>query len=139
MVDLVNQAKVVATSKNTYSDLDLFLTPHPVTGDITLKTDVEAVKRSVRNIVLTNYYERPFKPNLGTNIRSSLFELDNDRTKHILYDRIVNAIETLEPRVYNVKLQFSNKNDNHLHVSVTYTIRNSSLTNSFEVKIKRTR
>lgn len=139
MVDLVNQAKVVATGKSLYSDLDLFLTPHPVTGDITLKTDTEAVKRSVRNIVLTNFYERPFKPNLGTNIRASLFELDNDRVRHILYDRIVNAIETLEPRVYNVKLQFSNQSDNHLHVSVTYTIRNSSLTNSFEVKIKRTR
>ena len=59
--------------------LDLLFTAHPITGDVATKSDSDAVRRSVRNIVMTNYYERPFKPSLGGNVRGLLFELDTDR------------------------------------------------------------
>ena len=58
-----------SVAEKVYADLDLFFRPHPVTGDISLKYDTDAVKRSVRNIMMTNYYERPFKPGFGSNIR----------------------------------------------------------------------
>ena len=79
MVDyVVNKGKNVAI-KEAYKDLDLFFTAHPITGDVATKSDSDAVRRAVRNIVLTNYYERPFKPSLGGNVRGLLFELDTDR------------------------------------------------------------
>ena len=64
-IDITNQSKQVATSKNAYSDLDILFRKHPQTGDVVVRTDAEAVKRSVKNIILTNHYERPFKPNFG--------------------------------------------------------------------------
>ena len=70
-IDVVNNAKVVAT-KNNYRDLDLLFKAHPITGDVTTRSDVEAVKRSVKNIILTNNYERPFKPGFGGSIRDLL-------------------------------------------------------------------
>ena len=57
--------------KNEYSDIDIMFTAHPISGDITTKKDSDAVKRAVRNIILTNDYERPFKPNFGANLRSN--------------------------------------------------------------------
>ena len=60
MVDyVVNKSKNVAI-KEAYKDLDINFLAHPITGDVTTKTDSDAVKRAVKNIVLTNYYERPF-------------------------------------------------------------------------------
>ena len=66
-----NSSKVVV--KNEFTDLDIMFTAHPISGDITTKKDSDAVMRSVRNILLTNNYERPFKPNFGADLRSQLF------------------------------------------------------------------
>lgn len=72
MAQYVNNGKTVA-SENIYSDLNLSFKPHPITGDITRKTDVDAVKQSIKNLISTNHYERPFKPSLGANLRGKLF------------------------------------------------------------------
>ena len=56
--------KPLSTNTRTWADLDLDFTAHPVTKDIVLKRDVEAVKRSIRNLILTNQYERPFQPTI---------------------------------------------------------------------------
>ena len=58
----------------TYKDINLSFARHPVTGDIAFLTNVEAVKRSVRNLINTNFYERPFHPEIGSDVRSILFE-----------------------------------------------------------------
>ena len=86
-VNIKSEGKNVATP-NRYKDLDIFFTPHPVTGDITVKTDTDAVRRSVRNIILTNKYERPFKPNFGGSLRDMLFELDTRPKLRRATDRI---------------------------------------------------
>ena len=77
----VQSKNKITARKNFYTDIDLNITPHPSSGDLVLKQDKEAVKRSVRNIMLTNNYERPFKPNFGANLRGLLFELADDMTK----------------------------------------------------------
>ena len=77
-IEIKNESSTIV-SKNLWKDLDLLFRVHPVTGDVVTRTDVEAVKRSVRNIVLTNKYERPFKPNFGTSLRELLFELNTSR------------------------------------------------------------
>ena len=57
-----------------FKDINLSLAKHPITGDIATLTNIEAVKRSVRNLINTNFYERPFHPEIGSNVRSILFE-----------------------------------------------------------------
>ena len=62
------------TRKNDYSDLDLDFLAHPTTGDVVKKTGLDAIKRSVRNLILTNYYDKPFRPGIGSNAQKILFD-----------------------------------------------------------------
>ena len=59
-------------SSRVYKDLNLNFTTNPVTSDVTTVTDVNAVKRSVRNLLLTNHYDRPFHPEIGSNVQTLL-------------------------------------------------------------------
>ena len=118
---LVNNGKTVAT-KNVYSDMDITMRAHPVTGDVTLKTDTDAIRRAVRNIVLTNKYERPFKPNFGGSIRDMLFELDTDRKINRMQNSLKTLIEKFEPRVKNVTIRFDDVVDNSMDVTIFYNI-----------------
>jgi|TARA_B110000240_G_scaffold102027_1_gene115508 phage baseplate assembly protein W len=118
---LVNNGKTVAT-KNVYSDMDITMRAHPVTGDVTLKTDTDAIRRAVRNIVLTNKYERPFKPNFGGSIRDMLFELDTDRKINRMQKSLKTLIEKFEPRVKNVTIRFDDVVDNSMDVTIFYNI-----------------
>ena len=96
-MSMQNQNKI--TARRWYTDIDLNITPHPSSGDLVLKYDKEAIKRSIRNIMLTNNYERPFKPSFGANLRGLLFELADDLTKFEIRRQIEDAIMSFEPRV----------------------------------------
>ena len=137
MVEYVNKSKNVAI-KEAYSDLDLLFKAHPISGDVTVKTDADAVKRAVKNIVLTNYYERPFKPSLGGNIRGMLFELDTDRKLNRAKKRLAQAIEDFEPRVENVKCKFDTSG-NRLDVIVFYNIKNGLSSQELQFTVNRKR
>ena len=138
MVDyVVNKGKNVAI-KEAYKDLDLNFMAHPITGDVTTKSDSEAVKRAVKNIVLTNYYERPFKPSLGGNIRGLLFELNTDRQLNRARDRLADTITALEPRVENVRCKFDTSG-NSLNVIIFYNIKNGLTGQEVEFNITRAR
>ena len=138
MVDyVVNKSKNVAI-KEAYKDLDINFLAHPITGDVTTKTDSDAVKRAVKNIVLTNYYERPFKPSLGGNIRGLLFELDTDRKLNRARKRLAETISDLEPRVENVRCKFDTSG-NSLNVVIFYNIKNGITGQEVEFHITRAR
>ena len=81
-----------------WKDLDLFFSKKLGSNDINTLTDITAVKRSVRNLVLTNHYEKPFHPEIGSGVRAILFELMTPMTAFILTKKIENIIETYEPR-----------------------------------------
>lgn len=81
-----------------YKDLDLNFIPHPNTGDIVPLKGVDAVRRSIKNIILTNFFERPFKPKIGGNILALLFENFDPQMEHILVEQIGNVIRRYEPR-----------------------------------------
>mgnify|MGYP001191003776 FL=1 len=85
-------------SNNLYSDLNLNFNKNPATKDIAKLKDVEAVKRSVRNLILTNRFERPFHPEIGSDIRALLFENMTPTIQTLLTDRIRDVLETYEPR-----------------------------------------
>tara|TARA_B110000503_G_scaffold92138_1_gene138996 strand:- start:131 stop:550 length:420 start_codon:yes stop_codon:yes gene_type:complete len=123
-IDIKNESSTIV-SKNLWKDLDLLFRVHPVTGDVVTRTDVEAVKRSVRNIVLTNKYERPFKPNFGTSLRELLFELNTSRQLKKAQRRIKETLEKTEPRIMNVHVLLSNTDSNEVNITIIYDIKNS--------------
>jgi len=81
-----------------YTDLDLFFAKKATSKDISKVTDIQAVKRSIRNLVLTNHYEKPFHPEIGSGVRGILFEPMTPLTAHILTRKIEDVIENFEPR-----------------------------------------
>ena len=86
-------------SVRTYKDLNLDFARHPVTNDLVKIEDVDAIKRSVRNLINTNFYERPFQPELGCGVRELLFENFTPMTKVFLERKIEEVIVNYEPRV----------------------------------------
>ena len=81
-----------------YTDLDLFFAKMATSKDISKVTDIQAVKRSIRNLVLTNHYEKPFHPEIGSGVRGILFEPMTPLTAHILTRKIEDVIVNFEPR-----------------------------------------
>ena len=81
-----------------YTDLDLFFGRKSVSKDINKVTDVQAVKRSIRNLVLTNFYEKPFHPEIGCGVRGLLFELMDPLTSYAIAKQIEITVENFEPR-----------------------------------------
>jgi phage baseplate assembly protein W len=85
-------------SSRIYKDLDLDFQLNSATKDIQKLTDVESVKRSVRNLINTNHYERPFHPEIGSNLRAMLFELITPQMTHVISKQIDLLIKNYEPR-----------------------------------------
>ena len=85
-------------SSRVYKDLNLNFTTNPVTNDVTTLTDVNAVKRSVRNLLLTNHYDRPFHPEIGSYVQALLFENFGPITGNQLSRTIEEMIANFEPR-----------------------------------------
>ena len=85
-------------SSRIFKDLNLDFQQNTATKDIQKLKDIEAVKRSVRNLVNTNHYEKPFHPEIGSNLRAMLFELMTPQMNHIISKQIENLINNYEPR-----------------------------------------
>ena len=139
MADYLKPNAKVNAKKNLYSDLDLFMTPHPVTKDVTTKKDSDAIKRSVKNIILTNKFERPFKPNFGASVRNMLFELDSQRQMRKFTKEIEKMISILEPRVNNVTVALGEMRGNELNMTVFYNITNGLPNQGVEFTVTRVR
>ena len=82
-----------------YKDLDLNFGRNPITNDVNKLTDVEAVKRSVRNLINTNHYERPFHPEIGSDVRAMLFEPMTPLTALNLQRKVAEVLNNFEPRI----------------------------------------
>ena len=119
---LTNKSK---RSARIFSDLNLDFVQNPATKDIQKIEDVDAVKRSVRNLINTNYYERPFRPSLGSNLRAMLFELYSPQMSHAISKEIDLLIKNYEPRarLVNVKTN-SDLERNGYEVSISFYVVN---------------
>ena len=102
-------------SSQVYSDIDLFFGPKIGSKDISKLTDFTAVKRSVRNLVLTNFYEKPFHPEIGSGVRDILFEPMTPLTAHVLTRKIEEVIENFEPRAILVGVRATPNLDNNAY------------------------
>jgi len=111
-----------------YKDLNLFFSPNPVTKDISKVTDVQAIKRAVRNLVLLNPGEKPFHPEVGTGIRASLFQNFGPIELSALRTKIEFSINKYEPRVTLQSVDFGEENqnldNNTLSCKINFTINN---------------
>ena len=115
-------------TRNTrqYSDFNLLFSIHPVTGDVLKKNDEEAVKQSLRNLVSTRHYERPFHPEIGCQIHGLLFENFNPVTVQVMKKTILDTIDKFEPRVTVLEVKLREKaDDNEVVCDVIFRLNNS--------------
>ena len=111
-----------------YADLDLDFVMNPSTGDINILNGVQDIKRSVRNLVFTNFYERKFQSNIGSDVNALLFDLDTPLTPVFLQDAISGVINNFEPRVKLQKVTVKSDPNNYAYnVTLEYTILNRDL------------
>ena len=124
-----------------YSDIDLFFGPKTGTGDVNRVTNFTAVKRSVRNLVLTNFYEKPFHPEIGSGVRDILFEPMTPITAYVLTMKIEEVIENFEPRVRLVGVRAQPNLDNNAYeVTIEFYVVNAPTELvSMEVLLERLR
>ena len=109
----------IKRKSRAFKDISLSFSPHPITKDLPVLTNERAIVRSVRNLVETIPTERFFNPNLGTDIRDSLFENFSRTTVNIIEDQVRDTVRQFEPRVSNVGVEVRAIPDN----------------NTFEVKV----
>lgn len=127
-------------TKEIYSDIPISFTAHPVTGNIKKSINREAVKNSIRNIVLTNHGERFFKPKFGGNVTSQLFENASKFTEFNTARSIRISLQNFEPRaeIINCKVT-SNPDNNNLTVSLKFRVLNDPEPVSLNVLLERIR
>ena len=111
--DLSNSKTLVTGQQKNWVDLDLAFMAKPgsmvdgvMKGDVYMKKDTAAVMQSVRSIVLTNFYEKPFNPSFGSNVRSMLFENKENYSESMMRQRIFESIGLYEPRAIVEDVQF---------------------------------
>ena len=113
-------------SAKIYRDLDLDFQFNSATKDIQKLTDVESVKRSVRNLINTNHYERPFHPELGSNLRAMLFENITPQMTHVISKQIYLLLQNFEPRAKLVQVATMPQFERNAYaVTISFFVQNS--------------
>lgn len=130
----------MSTLKKIYSDLDFTFTKKPVTNDIALSYDENAVIRSIRNLLSTNRYERLFNPDLGSNINALLFENITSFVASTLEREISNTLSNNEPRANITQIVVAaNPDQNRYDVTITFFIENATLPTTVTLLLERNR
>lgn len=116
---------IIVSRTKKFSDIDISFTAKP-NGEIYKKVDAAAVKQSVKNIVLTNHYEKPFQPYFGGNVSAMLFEMADGTTTSAIKRTIKEAIEAYEPRAQILDIQvISNPDRNSVSATIVFQVINS--------------
>ena len=135
----LEQAKIVS-KKKPHRDLDLSLKIHPIRKDIIPLKDDAAIKNAIRNLLVTNFYERPFQSDLGANLRGLLFEPAGMLTNIQMRDNIRFCVEKYEPRVSVDSIDITDVVDeNRYNIEVFFTIKEFSTQDSVEIVLRRLR
>lgn len=137
-----SQASPVSSRRGVtrYSDLDLQLLPHPQKKDIIPLRDEEAVKNAVRTLVITNFFERPFQPNLGANLRSLLFEPADAITRLAIKDAVHNILHRHEPRIENINIIIETTSDETEYtIGIVFSIKENDSVQDVEINLRRLR
>tara|TARA_B100001093_G_scaffold516879_1_gene596821 strand:+ start:1030 stop:1470 length:441 start_codon:yes stop_codon:yes gene_type:complete len=130
---------VVGARSVDYSDIDLVFAPKPA-GDVFKKTSVAAVKQSVKNLLMTNRFEKPFDTTFGGNLNDFLFELETGDEAELIADNIIEAVELHEPRakVINVDVNLRPETNN-VRITVVFEILSVGETVTLDLNLTRLR
>jgi len=135
----LNTLSVISARSANYKDIDLSL-ELKTSGDVYKKERAAAVKQSVKNIIMTNYFEKPFEPFFGANVQGLLFELANDTTGEEIKNNVKSAIEFYEPRAEIINLEVNSLPDNYsISVRLEFKIVNSEETIVLQTSLSRLR
>ena len=123
-----------------YSDVDTNLTVNPISADVGRITNENAIRRSIRNLLHTDFYERPFKPDIGSNIRKLLFELVTPITVELLQKSISDVITNYEPRANLIDVICTPYEDNNaIDVTIVFSIINREEPITMQLSLDRIR
>lgn len=127
-------------NKNKYRDFDLSFSQNPLTNDIAKKTDANAITQSIRSLLNTAYYERPFRPRVGTNLRKILFEPVDYITMSDLKSSIQEVILNYEPRISVLDVLVTDLSEQNAYaIKIVYRIANIAEAKSVDITLKRLR
>ena len=135
----IGNTSLISARSLTYSDIDLSFANKP-SGDIFKKQHAAAVKQAVRNLLMTNFSEKPFLPRYGGNLNSFLFSLNTEVDELALEEKIIETIEVFEPRasVTNVQV-ISVDHRNEITVTVTFQVLSTNETITTDISLTRLR
>ena len=135
----LQKSTLISSRAVDYLDIDLTFAKRP-SGDIYKKKDAAAVKQSIKNLLLTDFYEKPFQPFFGANLRAMLFELADEDTEDEVEENIINAINKYEPRAEILTISVNVLPDqNDMRVSVHFKIISTQETVTFTTNLSRLR
>ena len=135
----LSSASIVTAIQRINKDIDLSFESNSI-GDVYKKNDLAAVRQAIKNILLTNQYEKPFQPLFGADLRSLLFELNDPDLPETINDRVRQAIANFEPRARVKTVTVSTAADyNSVNVSVEFQIVSTSEVTSVNVDLARLR
>jgi phage baseplate assembly protein W len=129
----------MARATRSFIDLDAAFGYNPRTRDVATKTDDNAVRNALRNLIYTKHYERPFQPDLGCQISNLLFENMDPMTLMIAERVISDAITKFEPRVQLIQVTLTSAEDNDVYINIEYRLKNSKEPQLFTTKFTRVR
>jgi len=130
----------IQRNTRTFSDLNMLFTVNPATLDITKRLDEEAIKASVRNLIQTKNFERPFHPEIGCQVNNLLFENISPIVYQIMKKTIFDVLQKFEPRIVVLDVLAQEKPDNNeLDVAVIFKIINSERPITLKTTIQRVR
>ena len=128
------------TNSVVYKDFDLNMRCNPISGKLFIKKNDESLKQALKNLILTNLYERPFRSNFGSSIREALFENYTVSTESQLKDKIETAIANYEPRIDLLDIILSGDPDSHtLTASIVFRGKNSTVVSEATISLDRIR
>jgi len=135
----LSKSALTVSRKSEYKDIDLSFTAKP-NGEIFTKKEAAAVKQSVKNLVLTNFFEKPFEPFFGGNIRALLFELADDDIEDDARENIVRAINAYEPRaiIRTIDVNYQEER-NSISITIEFQIVNTEEVVTFTTSLSRLR
>lgn len=129
----------MARQTRSFIDLDASFTVNPRTRDVATKTDDNAVRNALRNLIFTKHYDRPFQPDLGCQLDSLLFEQLDEVSIMVAEQIIRNSIAKYEPRIEILKIEVRESTDNEVFISIEYKLKNSQLPAIFTTTFTRVR
>ena len=120
-----------------YSDIDLtFFARTATDGDVYKKNDAAAVKQAIKNLLLTNRFEKPYRPEYGADLSGLLFELADDQTGDEIVEKIKNSIQRYEPRARILGIRVtSTLNTNTINVTIEFRVINTETTDTLKLDL----